>query len=218
MALQRLKEAAEKAKCEVSAGRSTEINLPFITGRRAAGRSISTMTITPHQVRTAGRGSDPAHGGALPAGAAGRRHSRRRRRGGAGRRLDADPARCRSLRKDLFGKEPHKGVNPDEVVAVGAAIQGGVLAGDVKDMLLLDVTPLSLGIETLGGVMTQLIERNTTIPTSKGSVLDGGRQPDHRGNPRSAGRAPDGRATTARSAASSSTASRRRRAAFRRSR
>ena len=95
--------------------------------------------------------------------------------------------------KDFFGKEPNKSVNPDEVVAIGAAIQGGVLGGEVKDVLLLDVTPLSLGIETLGGVTTVLIPRNTTIPTKKSEVvLDGGGQPDHGRDPRAPGRAPDG--------------------------
>ena len=121
--------------------------------------------------------------------------------------------------KKLFGKEPHKGVNPDEVVAVGAAIQGGVLAGEVKDVVLLDVTPLSLGVETLGGVMTVLIPRNTTIPTQQERDLQHGRrQPDRGGDPRAAGRAAAGHATTARSAASSWWASRRRRAGCRRSR
>ena len=121
--------------------------------------------------------------------------------------------------KKFFGKEPNKGVNPDEVVAIGAAIQGAVLTGEQKDVLLLDVTPLSLGIETLGGVTTVLIPRNTTIPTKKTrDVLDGRRQPDDGRDPRAAGRARAGARTTRRSASSSSRAFRPLRAACRRSR
>ena len=121
--------------------------------------------------------------------------------------------------KELFGKEPHKGVNPDEVVAIGAAVQAGVLAGEVKDLLLLDVTPLSLGIETLGGVMTTLIPRNTTIPTRKSEiVLDRGRQPDERRGARAAGRAPDGARQPDARQVPPGRACRRRRAACRRSR
>ena len=126
---------------------------------------------------------------------------------------------CRQIVKELFGKEPHKGVNPDEVVAIGAAVQAGVLAGEVKDLLLLDVTPLSLGIETLGGVMTTLIPRNTTIPTRKSEiVLDGGRQPDERRGARAPGRAADGARQPHARQVPPRRAFRRRRAACRRSR
>ena len=144
------------------------------------------MTLHARQVRAAGRRPDRAHDGP----GASRRstdagvEAERDRRGRAGRRLDPHARWCSRWCKEFFGKEPHKGVNPDEVVAIGAAVQGGVLAGDVKDVLLLDVTPLSLGIETLGGVMTTLIARNTTIPTQQeGDLLHRGRQPDRGRDP-----------------------------------
>ena len=173
MALQRLKEAAEKAKCELSTVMETDINLPFITAD-ASGPKHLAMKITrakleelTHELVERGRG--PCQ----------RCLEDARKRKGAGFNVDEVvlvggmtrmPA-IEALAKELFQKEPHKGVNPDEVVAVGAAIQGAVLAGEVKDVLLLDVTPLSLGIETLGGVMTPLIPRNTTIPTKKTEVF-----------------------------------------------
>ncbi len=170
MALQRLKEAAEKAKCELSSNLQTEINLPFITAD-ASGPKHLTVTFTRAKLEQlvdalVQRTIEPC------------------RRALADAKLKAEEVdevvlvggqtrmpKVQEIVKSLFKKEPHRGVNPDEVVAVGAAIQGGVLVGDVKDVLLLDVTPLSLGIETLGGVCTKLIERNTTIPTRKSQVF-----------------------------------------------
>ena len=171
MALQRLKEAAEKAKMELSTVMETDINLPFITAD-ATGPKHLVKKLTRVEVRAAGRRA--AAEDRRPDQAGARRRRRRRRRkidevvlvGGSTR-----IPRVQQIVKELFGKEPHKGVNPDEVVAIGAAIQAGVLAGEVKDLLLLDVTPLSLGIETLGGVMTTLIPRNTTIPTRKSEMF-----------------------------------------------
>ena len=169
-ALQRLKEAAEKAKCELSTSMSSDINLPFIT-MNASGPVHMNVTLTRAQLE---RLCDPL--------------LERTRKPCENCMRDADVTadkirevilvggmtrmpKVQETAKAIFNKEPHKGVNPDEVVAAGAAIQGGVLGGEVNDVLLLDVTPLSLGIETMGGVMTKLIERNTTIPTKKSEIF-----------------------------------------------
>jgi len=170
MAVQRLKESAEKAKIELSTAQETEINLPFITADAAGPKHMNLKLTRPkleqlvediirraaapcrQAIADAGLKPDQIHEVVLVGGQT---------------RMPA----IQALVKEVFGKEPNKGVNPDEVVAVGAAVQGGVLKGDVKDMLLLDVTPLSLGIETLGGVFTKLIDRNTTIPTRKSETF-----------------------------------------------
>ncbi len=170
MALQRLKEAAEKAKMELSTVLETDINLPFITADQTGPKHLQMKltrakfeqlvddllqrTVGPTKQALADAGVDPSKIDEVVL-------------VGGSTRIP----RVQQIVKDLFGKEPHKGVNPDEVVAIGAAIQAGVLGGEVKDLLLLDVTPLSLGIETLGGVMTTLISRNTTIPTRKSETF-----------------------------------------------
>ena len=170
MALQRLKESAEKAKMELSTVMETDINLPFITADQTGPKHLQMKltrakfeqlvddllqkTVGPTKQALSDAGVDPSKIDEVVL-------------VGGSTRIP----RVQQIVKDLFGKEPHKGVNPDEVVAIGAAVQAGVLAGDVKDLLLLDVTPLSLGIETLGGVMTALIARNTTIPTRKSEVF-----------------------------------------------
>ncbi|MGB5983947.1 MAG: molecular chaperone DnaK, partial [Desulfobacterales bacterium] len=170
MALQRLKEAAEKAKMELSSSMETEVNLPFITAD-ASGPKHMNIKITRAKLESLvsdllDKLESPCRTAMKDAGLSNGEISEVILVGGM-TRMPAVQERV----KKIFGKDPHKGVNPDEVVAVGAAIQGGVLKGDVKDVLLLDVTPLSLGIETLGGIMTKLIEKNTTIPTKKSQVF-----------------------------------------------
>jgi len=170
LALQRLKEAAEKAKIELSSAAQTEVNLPFITADQSGPKHL-TMKMTRAKLESLvddliAKTKGPCLQALKDAGLKAAEIDEVVLVGGMTRM-----PKVQQVVKELFGKEPHKGVNPDEVVAVGAAIQAGVIKGDVKDVLLLDVTPLSLGIETLGGIFTRLIDRNTTIPTKKSQTF-----------------------------------------------